>query len=152
MATIFSLSSLLVMLFWFLAILLPRWRWTQRIMQSPLVAAAAALLYAILVLPQLGSLLPLLMQPSLVSIAALLGTPAGATIAWIHFLAFDLFVGRWIYLDSRERGNTAWIVSPLLFLTLMFGPLGFVTYLCFRAGYAAIRARGSQVRRESAVL
>lgn len=148
MAPLFSLSSLLVMPFWFLMILVPRWQWTQRIVQSPLVAAAPALLYAILVLPQVGILFPLLLRPTLSSVAALLGTPTGATIGWIHFLAFDLFVGRWIYLDSRERGITAWAISPLLFLTLMFGPLGFVSYLCLRTGYGFIRSQGRQVPRE----
>ncbi|HZR44239.1 MAG TPA: ABA4-like family protein [Ktedonobacteraceae bacterium] len=151
MQTIFSLSSLLVLPFWLLMIFVPRWHWTQRIMQSPLVAAAPALLYAILVIPQAGTLLPALMHPTLASVAALLATPTGATIGWIHFLAFDLFVGRWIYLDSQESGITAWIVSPILFLTLMFGPLGFISYLSLRAGYAAIRRSGSVRRRESAV-
>ncbi len=139
MSLIFSLSSLLVMPFWFLMIFLPRWRWTQHILQSPLVVAAAALLYAILVLPQIGSLFPLLLRPNLASIALLLGTPGGATIAWVHFLAFDLFAGRWIYLDSQERGISFWIISPLLFLTIMFGPLGLVSYLIVRSGYAIVK-------------
>jgi hypothetical protein len=147
METIFSLSSLLVMPFWFLMVLLPRWRWTQRIVQSPLVAVAPALVYAILVLPQIGTLLPALSQPTLVGVAALLGTPAGTTIGWLHFLAFDLFVGRWIYLDSQERGITAWIVSPLLLLTLMFGPIGFVTYLIVRSIYTAFASRN--IRRQA---
>jgi len=67
-------------------------------------------------------------------VAALLGVPAGATVAWLHFLAFDLFVGRWIYLDGRERGITSWVMAPVLFLTLMLGPCGFLLYLIARYG------------------
>ncbi|HRE28950.1 MAG TPA: ABA4-like family protein, partial [Anaerolineales bacterium] len=93
---------------------------------------APAVLYAVLVVPQMVDLLASLMNPQLDAIAALLGTPLGATIAWAHFLAFDLFVGRWVYLDARERGLSAWIVSPLLALTLMLGPLGFLLYLLAR--------------------
>jgi hypothetical protein len=130
MDTIFSLSNLFVMPFWALMIFVPRWRWTQRIVQFPFFVALLALLYVILVIPQLATILPILLQPSVTSVAAVLGTPSGATIGWIHFLAFDLFVGRWIYLDSQERGISAWFVSPLLFLTLMLGPLGFLCYLC----------------------
>ncbi|MCB0074886.1 MAG: DUF4281 domain-containing protein, partial [Caldilineaceae bacterium] len=52
---------------------------------------------------------------------------------WVHFLAFDLFVGRWVYLDSRARGITAWLVSPILFVVLMLGPLGFLLYMAVRA-------------------
>jgi hypothetical protein len=81
---------------------------------------------------------PVLLTPSLSTIAALLGSEAGATIAWAHFLAFDLFVGRWIYLDSRERGLSAWLVSPLLVLTLLVGPLGLLGYLVARASTGRI--------------
>ena len=135
METIFSLSNLLVMPFWLLMIALPHWRWTRTIMQSPLVSAAPALLYAALVLPQIGSLLLALANPTLPGIAALLGTPAGATIGWAHFLAFDLFVGRWAYLDSRERAISAWLMAPVLFFVLMFGPIGFLLYLALRWFY-----------------
>src|SRR5215469_8757456 len=114
-------------------ILLPRWRWTQRIMRSPWVSAAPALLYVALVFPRLGTILPAVTKPTLAGIAALLGSPEGATIAWVHFLAFDLFLGRWIYLDSRERRLSALLMAPLLFSTLMLGPLGFFTYLVIRA-------------------
>ncbi|MGL4651776.1 MAG: ABA4-like family protein [Caldilineaceae bacterium] len=133
METLFQISNLLVMPFWLLLILLPHWRWTQRIAATPWIVAPAALLYAALVIPSLLALLPLLMGPSLPSIAALLGTPAGATIAWVHFLAFDLFVGRWAYLESRRLGISAWLVSPVLFLILMVGPLGLLIFLVVRA-------------------
>ena len=135
METIFSLSNVLVMPFWLLMIVLPHWRWTQRIMRSPLVSVAPALLYAALVLPQIGGLLLALARPTLGGVAALLGTPAGAAIGWAHFLAFDLFVGRWAYLDSRERDISAWLMAPVLFFVLMLGPIGFLLYLALRAFY-----------------
>lgn len=133
METIFSLSSFTVLPFWLLMILLPGWSWTQRIIRSPLVVLAPALIYAALVLPQLGEVFFEVANPTLPSIAGLLGSPAGATIAWVHFLAFDLFVGRWIYLESRKLGLSAWLVSPVLFLTLMLGPIGFLLYLILRS-------------------
>jgi Domain of unknown function (DUF4281) len=131
--TLFRLSSLLVLPFWALMILLPRWRWTPRIMRSPLASFAPAVLYVALVLPRLGEIWPAVSQPTLAGVAALLGTPAGSTITWVHFLAFDLFVGRWIYLDSRERRVSAWLMAPVLFLTLMLGPAGFLLYLILRS-------------------
>jgi hypothetical protein len=130
--TVFQLSSLLTMPFWFLMILLPHWRWSKRIMASLWTVVPAALLYAILVVPNLLGLLSILANPSLDAIAALLGTPEGATIGWVHFLAFDLFVGRWAYLDSRNHSFSAWLVSPILFFVLMFGPLGLLLYLALR--------------------
>jgi hypothetical protein len=149
METIFSLSSLLVMPFWLLMIALPHWRWTSRLMRSPLVCAAPALLYLALALPRIGELLAAVARPTLPGIAAVLGTPAGATLAWAHFLAFDLFVGRWIYLDSRERGLSAWIMAPLLFLTLMLGPIGFLGYLAVRAITNARQPRAAGAHEQS---
>jgi hypothetical protein len=132
MGLLFRLSNVLVMPFWALMVLLPRWRWTARIMRSPFFSAAPAALYGALVLPRLGEIWPAVSRPTLGGVVALLGSPAGATIAWVHFLAFDLFVGRWIYLDSQERGVSAWLVTPILFLTLMLGPVGFLFYLIVR--------------------
>jgi hypothetical protein len=133
MNAIFRLSSLLVLPFWVLMILLPRWRWTPRILLSRLVIAPAAAAYAALALPRLAEIWPAVSRPTLDGVAALLGSPAGATIAWIHFLAFDLFVGRWIYFDSQERRISAWVTSPALFLTLMLGPVGFLLYVVIRS-------------------
>ncbi len=54
METVFNLRSLLVFPFWLLMIFVPHWRWTYRSLQSPLVAAPAAILYVVLVLPNAG--------------------------------------------------------------------------------------------------
>lgn len=128
-ATLFQLSNLWIMPFWLLMIFLPHWRWTKRLMALPWMVAVLALVYSVLVLPQALNVLPLLANPTLPGIAGLLGTPNGATIGWIHFLAFDMFVGRWVYLDSRTRNLTAWLASPAIFFVLMFGPFGFLLYL-----------------------
>lgn len=137
MAQVFSISFLLVAPFWVLMVFLPNWRWTKRIIGSPWIAAPAALLYTALVIPNFVSVLTEVANPTLVGISALLGTPAGATIAWVHFLAFDLFVGHWIYLDSRERSLNRWHVGPILLLTLLLAPLGFLIYLLLRGARAA---------------
>jgi hypothetical protein len=133
METLFSVSNLLVMPFWILMIFLPRWQGTRRLVASPLIVAAPAMLYILLLLPRIGEIGPVILRPMLDQIVRLLGTPEGATIVWLHFLAFDLFVGRWIYLDSREREVNLYLMGPILFLTLMFGPMGLLTYLVVRS-------------------
>src|SRR5262245_16383543 len=104
MENLLAVSSWLVLPFWGLMIFLPKWRVS---IGSPLVCGLPAALYAALVIPRLSEVWPVVMTPDLSGIAALLGSPHGAMIAWLHFLAFDLFVGRWIYLDSRTRGINA---------------------------------------------
>jgi hypothetical protein len=130
---LFALANLLVLPFWAAMIVLPAWRGTRLVLGSPMSVALFSAVYAALVLPRLPELLPALIQPRLEPIARLLGTPEGATIAWLHFLAFDLFIGRWAYLDSRARGISAWLMAPVLVLTLLAGPLGLLCYLGVRA-------------------
>ena len=132
METIFPLSNLFVLPFWALMIFLPDWRWTQRIMRTLWPVVVLAGVYTVLLLTQIGGAAGSLLNPTLDGIAGLLGTPAGAAVGWVHFLAFDLFVGRWAYLDSRERGISAWLVSPTLFFVFMAGPLGLLLYLAVR--------------------
>jgi Domain of unknown function (DUF4281) len=129
METIFSLSSLTSIPFWLLMMLAPRWTWTRKIVGSPFVILPAAILYIMLVFPNIISSVPTLTNPTLETIQTLLGSSAGATITWVHFLAFDLFVGRWAYLDSLKRNIHPLVMAPILFLILMFGPLGFALYL-----------------------
>ena len=138
MDMIFSFSSLLVMPLWGLMIFAPLWRVTKTIMQSPWVIAPAALLYAVLVLPNVASVLPAVSNPSLEGIRTLLSTGSGATIAWVHFLAFDLFVGRWAYLESRALNLNVFAMAVVLFFTLMLGPVGALLYLGLR-----LTARGA---------
>lgn len=53
---------------------------------------------------------------------------------WVHYLAFDLFIGCWEVMDARERGINHLLVVPCLFLTFMFGPVGLLLYFVLRAG------------------
>lgn len=137
--TVFELSNLLVLPFWILMMLLPHWSVTRRIMACPWVAAPPALLYLVTIVPVAGMVLPEVMNPVQARIMSLLGTPTGTTLAWTHFVAFDLFVGQWIYNDSRDRRYSALWVSPVLLLTLLVGPIGFLSYLTVRTALSASR-------------
>ena len=52
---------------------------------------------------------------------------------WVHYLAFDLFVGGWEVADSRQRGIPHLLLVPLLALTFFFGPMGLLAYLVLRS-------------------
>lgn len=126
---------------WALMIFAPLWRVTKTIMQSPWVIAPAALLYAALILPSLATVFPAVLNPSLNGIRMLLSTDSGATIAWVHFLAFDLFVGRWAYLESRALNLNVFAMAIVLLFTLMLGPVGALMYLGLR-----LMTRGTALR------
>jgi hypothetical protein len=130
--TLFDLTFLLAAPFWALMILLPKWSWTTRIMRSPLIVLPIVAIYAALIVPDFGDVWASVSNPTLDGVAELLGAPAGAAAGWAHMIAFDLFVGRWSYLDSRERGIPVLLMAPILFLTIMLGPLGLAAYLAVR--------------------
>ena len=138
MSQVFDLSFVLVAPFWLLMILVPRLTITRRLIASPFIAVGPALVYLMLVLPDIGTILPLVARPALAPIAALLGTPRGATIGWQHFLAFDLLVARQIYLAAEPRGVPQWQLAPVLLLTLLLGPIGYLLHLAWwRRGLVA---------------
>ena len=71
---------------------------------------------------------------SLASVALLFETPPLLLAGWVHYLAFDLFVGAWIVHDARERAAMPfWLVLPCLPLTFLFGPVGLLAYAGLRA-------------------
>jgi hypothetical protein len=52
---------------------------------------------------------------------------------WVHYLAFDLFIGSWQVRDARRNRVPFLAVFPCLVLTFLFGPIGLLLYL-FLAG------------------
>lgn len=132
---LFSLTFAVAAPFWVLMILLPRWSWTARIVASPLIVLPVVLIYALLVIPAFGEVLPAVTSPTLNGVRELLGSADGAAAGWAHMIAFDLFVGRWSWLDARTRAVPALVMAPILVLTIMLGPLGLLAYLVVRARY-----------------
>jgi len=130
--TLFGLTFLVAAPFWALMILLPRWRWTERIIGSPAIVVPVLVIYAILVIPALPDLLPVVTRPTLGGLREALGTANGAAAAWAHMIAFDLFIGRWIWIDANNRKIGHWRVAPTLLLTILFGPLGLGVHLIDR--------------------
>jgi hypothetical protein len=133
---LFTLTFAVAAPFWALMILLPRWSWTGRIIGSPLIVLPPLVIYVLLVIPAFGDVLPAVVSPTLGGVRDLLGTADGAAAAWAHMIAFDLFVGRWSWLDGRQRGVPALIMAPVLLLTILLGPLGLLAYLAVRTRFA----------------
>ena len=52
---------------------------------------------------------------------------------WLHYLAFDLFVGGWISERAARLQMPFWLLLPILALTFMFGPAGLLAYALLRA-------------------
>jgi hypothetical protein len=126
---VFILGNMVVIPFWVLMIALPRWEWSQRIIVSPSIILPPALCYLLALLSLLFGLSPVPFSPDLNGVAGLLATPAGAAAAWLHLLTFDLFVGRWIYLERRTADTR--LTSVILVFVFLAGPFGLLLYLIF---------------------
>ena len=51
------------------------------------------------------------------------------TAGWIHYLAFDLFVGTWIARSGIGAGLSPLLILPCLVLTFLIGPAGLLLAL-----------------------
>ena len=64
-------------------------------------------------------------------------------IGWVHYLAFDLFVGLWIARDADAKGFSRLAQAPVLGATFMAGPLGLLLWLGLRERRARKSGRWS---------
>jgi hypothetical protein len=55
------------------------------------------------------------------------------TAGWVHYLAFDLFVGTWIAREGVRRELSGVLLLPCLGLTFLAGPAGLLAFLALRA-------------------
>lgn len=69
---------------------------------------------------------------SLDEVMKLFTQPAVVLAGWVHYLAFDLFIGAWECKTARAEGIRFWLVIPCLLLTFMFGPAGLLLFMLFR--------------------
>jgi GNAT superfamily N-acetyltransferase len=56
----------------------------------------------------------------------------GAVTVWLHVVVVDFFAGVFVARDARRLGVSAWLVAPLLVVTLFFAPLGVAAWLLLR--------------------
>ncbi|MGX5737094.1 ABA4-like family protein [Bosea thiooxidans] len=121
----FSGANLLAASGWLLLALAPRWR--------------AGHVLAGLVIPTLLSLGYLVLISvywhdarggfsSLDDVAALFASRPLLLAGWAHYLAFDLLIGAWLLRRAQREGLPHWAMLPILALTFLFGPIGYLLY------------------------
>lgn len=145
--TLFSIAGIAIV-GWLLMIILPTWRVTRRLADGAVFPVFLAVLYLIGIVAVIAEMGPGFMRDfgSAEGVLDLLATGPVALVAWIHILAFDHLVGVLIYRDNmRQRVVPVPMQSVILVATLMFGPVGFLTYW----GVRIVRRRGSEVSWEA---
>lgn len=69
---------------------------------------------------------------SIEQVRALFAVDAALVAGWLHYLAFDLFVGSWIVEDGLTRRINRFALIPCLGLAFLFGPAGLLLFLGLR--------------------
>jgi Domain of unknown function (DUF4281) len=127
---LFGAVNTLALVSWVALIMLPR-RVVVVVIRTG-VLGGLSLLYSVLIVVYFFNVegggffsLPAVQRLFTVSEVALAG--------WVHYLAFDLFVGLWIAERSDSLGLARWFQAPILVITFMFGPIGFLMFQSIRA-------------------
>lgn len=142
---IFSSASMLAMLGWLILIFLPRrWDWLVQI-PALFIPLILSIVYSFLIVRYFFSAEGGF--DSLANVQQLFTYPSAALAGWVHYLAFDLFVGGVIVKQADDIGLSRLIQAPILVATFMFGPFGYLLFMMIKPIMARFRA--SRVNNDS---
>jgi hypothetical protein len=130
-STIFNFGNTFVLLGWILLVFLPYWKYTQPIIMSGIIVLFA-ILYSYLILKDIGNFNPDSFG-SLASVKALFQNDSAVAAGWLHYLAFDLFVGAYIMRKSQDLSISRTLATICLPFTFMFGPMGYLLFFIFKS-------------------
>jgi hypothetical protein len=136
---LFGVVNFVALAGWLLLAVLPGRPWTTSLVSAVVVPALLAVVYTAIVAVRWGGADGGF--GSLEAVSRLFADPWVLLAGWVHYLAFDLFVGSWEVRDARSHGIPHWLVLPCLFFTFMFGPAGWLLYM----GTRAVRRRALTV-------
>ncbi len=137
---LFSWCGRLALVGWILLIVAPRWRWSAPVIAKFVIPLILAVVYvAVIATHWSGSRGGF---SSLAAVGELFSDRWILLAGWVHYLAFDLFVGAWEVRDARRSAIPHWQVIPCLILTFLVGPAGLLAYGLLRGG----RQLGSRSR------
>jgi hypothetical protein len=137
---IFSLCNPIAMAGWALLIVVPRRPWAALIAGRVIPLLLSGVYLVVFALNWAGSEGGF---GSLAEVSALFANPWLLLAGWIHYLAFDLFVGAWELRDAAERRISHWLMIPCLLLTFLFGPIGLLTYFALRSAATSPQPAGA---------
>ena len=129
---LFSLINGLALAGWAVLLLAPRrWTvlgWVPRLVVPGLIAVICVALMGAYVAGAGGGF------GSIAEVRTLFMSDPVLVAGWGHYLAFDLLIGS-LLADRLDRaGVTRWLQVPVLLLTFMFGPAGWLLGMATEAG------------------
>lgn len=126
----FSIANLLAVGGWLVLIVAGRIRWVASLVTGVILPLLFALLYSFLIAAYWGEKTG--GYGSLAQVHALFTNDWLLLAGWVHYLAFDLFIGSWQVRDAQKQKIPHLLIIPALILTFMFGPIGLLLYCIIR--------------------
>ena len=135
--TIFKIVNNIAMLAWLFLLIVPKWKYTIPSVVS-FIIFFLSISYTFIIIKALPLIKPDVFS-SLSSIRNLFANDTTLLAGWIHYLAFDLFVGVYIVKEAQKYFIHRSIVTILLPLTFLFGPIGYVAFQIIKTIKAQIK-------------
>jgi len=127
---IFSLSNSFVLFGWILLLVFPNWKYTSNIVLY-VVVLILALIYTAIILTTIQHF-DVSSFSTLSNVKTLFQNDNALTAGWIHYLAFDLFVGYYIVNEGKKLSFARWQYTLCLPFTFMFGPIGLLMFVTIK--------------------
>ena len=127
---VFSIANLLAVAGWLVLIVAGRVRWVPSLVTGAIVPLLFALFYTFLIAAHWGERTGGF--GTLAQVHALFTNDWLLLAGWVHYLAFDLFIGSWQVRDAQQHKIPHLLLIPGLILTFMFGPIGLLLYCIIR--------------------
>ena len=133
----FAVAGQLALIGWLSLAMMPRWRGVSAALAGWIIPGLLSLGYLVLIAvfwrdAQGGF-------SSLDGVATLFQSRQILLAGWVHYLAFDLFVGNWILRRSQEERLPHLLMAPVLLATFLFGPIGYLAFLLLKTSARATR-------------
>ena len=137
---LFTIANTAILFAWLPLLVAPKKKIAQKLIAFPYVPLVISLFYLYFLLTDGG-----LSEADLSSLEGILklyhqATPEAAAAGWMHYLAFDYWVGCWVLRDTQRRELPHLLILLPLLCTFMLGPVGVLLYVIFSQLYLKRKA------------
>lgn len=127
--TVFSFATFIAMFGWILLVVVPADP-RAKLLTGIIIPLTLSAIYLVYIFLHIGE------APggfgSLAEVKLLFSLDELLLAGWIHYLAFDLFIGAWESRDSQRLGIPRLVMLPCYLMTFMLGPVGLLFYFAIR--------------------
>ena len=137
---LFTIANTAILFAWLPLLVAPKKKIAQTLIAFPYVPLVISLFYLYFLLSDGG-----LSEADFSSLEGILklyhqATPEAAAAGWMHYLAFDYWVGCWVLRDAQKRELPHALILLPLISTFMLGPVGVLLYVIFSQLYLTQKA------------